>query len=244
MPSTTIHRPPIYQTPTPTEPPLHSTTYPTTTGVTAGKGGLSVSYALSITQTLNWMVRMTSEVETNVVGAFCVAYICIYVYGCIYMCMAACLPVCPIYVCIWWIENRNRVDDRGPVYTHIYNREPTPPPTKKTPAVERLKEYSDVPSEAPPIIEGKRPPPHWPPHGRIRIVDLCLAYRPGLPLVLRNLTLDIKPGERVGIVGRCVLGVCFVCVGGGLFGVARVRKGSVHPPLILHPNMCCWCDMP
>lgn len=41
---------------------------PTTTGVTAGKGGLSVSYALSITQTLNWMVRMTSEVETNVVG--------------------------------------------------------------------------------------------------------------------------------------------------------------------------------
>ena len=37
-------------------------------GVTAGKGGLSISYALSITQTLNWMVRMTSEVETNVVG--------------------------------------------------------------------------------------------------------------------------------------------------------------------------------
>ena len=37
-------------------------------GVTAGKGGLSISYALSITQTLNWMVRMTSEVETNIVG--------------------------------------------------------------------------------------------------------------------------------------------------------------------------------
>jgi len=36
--------------------------------VTAGKGGLSISYALSITQTLNWMVRMTSEVETNIVG--------------------------------------------------------------------------------------------------------------------------------------------------------------------------------
>lgn len=31
--------------------------------------GLSVSYALSVTQTLNWLVRMTSEVETNIVAA-------------------------------------------------------------------------------------------------------------------------------------------------------------------------------
>ncbi|CAH1713407.1 multidrug resistance-associated protein 1 isoform X3 [Aphis gossypii] len=30
--------------------------------------GLSVSYALQITQTLNWLVRMTSEVETNIVA--------------------------------------------------------------------------------------------------------------------------------------------------------------------------------
>ena len=34
-----------------------------------GLVGLSVSYALSVTQTLNWLVRMTSEVETNVVAA-------------------------------------------------------------------------------------------------------------------------------------------------------------------------------
>ncbi|OQV17405.1 Multidrug resistance-associated protein 1 [Hypsibius exemplaris] len=30
--------------------------------------GLSISYALTVTQTLNWMVRMTSELETNVVS--------------------------------------------------------------------------------------------------------------------------------------------------------------------------------
>ncbi|XP_028034268.1 multidrug resistance-associated protein 1 isoform X4 [Bombyx mandarina] len=30
--------------------------------------GLSISYALQITQTLNWLVRMTSEVETNIVA--------------------------------------------------------------------------------------------------------------------------------------------------------------------------------
>jgi len=33
-----------------------------------GLVGLSVSYALSVTQTLNWLVRMTSELETNIVA--------------------------------------------------------------------------------------------------------------------------------------------------------------------------------
>ncbi|XP_059046551.1 multidrug resistance-associated protein 1 isoform X3 [Achroia grisella] len=33
-----------------------------------GLVGLSISYALQITQTLNWLVRMTSEVETNIVA--------------------------------------------------------------------------------------------------------------------------------------------------------------------------------
>lgn len=36
--------------------------------VSPGMVGLSVSYALQITQTLNWLVRMTSEVETNIVA--------------------------------------------------------------------------------------------------------------------------------------------------------------------------------
>lgn len=36
--------------------------------VNAGIVGLSVSYALQITQTLNWLVRMTAEVETNIVA--------------------------------------------------------------------------------------------------------------------------------------------------------------------------------
>ena len=33
-----------------------------------GTVGLSLSYALSVTQTLNWAVRMTSEIETNIVS--------------------------------------------------------------------------------------------------------------------------------------------------------------------------------
>lgn len=30
--------------------------------------GLSLSYALSVTQSLNWIVRMTSDLETNIVA--------------------------------------------------------------------------------------------------------------------------------------------------------------------------------
>ncbi|CAG9578809.1 unnamed protein product [Danaus chrysippus] len=36
--------------------------------INPGIVGLSISYALQITQTLNWLVRMTSEVETNIVA--------------------------------------------------------------------------------------------------------------------------------------------------------------------------------
>lgn len=33
-----------------------------------GLVGLSVSYALQVTQTLNWLVRMSSDIETNIVA--------------------------------------------------------------------------------------------------------------------------------------------------------------------------------
>ncbi|XP_017881737.1 multidrug resistance-associated protein 1 isoform X2 [Ceratina calcarata] len=36
--------------------------------IESGIVGLSVSYALQVTQTLNWLVRMTSDVETNIVA--------------------------------------------------------------------------------------------------------------------------------------------------------------------------------
>uniref|UniRef100_A0A1X7VVN1 ABC-type glutathione-S-conjugate transporter n=1 Tax=Amphimedon queenslandica TaxID=400682 RepID=A0A1X7VVN1_AMPQE len=36
--------------------------------ISPGIAGLSISYALQVTQALNWMVRMTSELETNIVA--------------------------------------------------------------------------------------------------------------------------------------------------------------------------------
>ncbi|XP_017579160.1 canalicular multispecific organic anion transporter 2 isoform X1 [Pygocentrus nattereri] len=98
--------------------------------------GLSVSYALQVTMSLNWMVRMTSDLESNIV------------------------------------------------------------------AVERVKEYSETPPEAPWEVEDKKPPGDWPSEGNVEFVDYSVRYRAGLDLVLRNISLKVKGGEKIGIVGR------------------------------------------
>lgn len=72
-------------------------------------------------------------------------------------------------------------------------------------SVERLwHTASELPQEAPAHIGETTPPPEWPEHGGIRFENIELRYRPELPPVLRDLSLEIKPGEKVGVVGRSV----------------------------------------
>ncbi|XP_041714664.1 ATP-binding cassette sub-family C member 3 isoform X2 [Coregonus clupeaformis] len=101
-----------------------------------GLVGLSVSYALLVTMSLNWMVRMTSDLESNIV------------------------------------------------------------------AVERVMEYSETKTEAPWEVEDKKPSSDWPSQGNVEFSDYSVRYREGLELVLKNLTLSVKGGEKIGIVGR------------------------------------------
>jgi len=68
-------------------------------------------------------------------------------------------------------------------------------------AVERVKEFSDLPREPPEFIE-PRPAANWPSQGEIVVEDLCIRYAPELPNVLHNLSFTLHPGERVGILGR------------------------------------------
>ncbi|KAI4581545.1 hypothetical protein MJG53_009988 [Ovis ammon polii x Ovis aries] len=68
-------------------------------------------------------------------------------------------------------------------------------------SVERVIEYTQLEQEAPWELEF-RPPPDWPNNGMIALSKVNFKYSSDGPLVLKDLTTDIKPGEKVGIVGR------------------------------------------
>jgi ABC-type multidrug transport system fused ATPase/permease subunit len=59
-----------------------------------------------------------------------------------------------------------------------------------------------IPQEAPYEIEERKPPAQWPEHGAVEFDDVKMSYRPGLPNVLRGISVKIKGGEKIGIVGR------------------------------------------
>ncbi|RPD54947.1 multidrug resistance-associated ABC transporter [Lentinus tigrinus ALCF2SS1-7] len=68
-------------------------------------------------------------------------------------------------------------------------------------AVERVKEFSELPREPPEFVE-PRPPASWPTSGEIKCEDLVIRYAPELPNVLHHLSFEIRPGEKVGVLGR------------------------------------------
>ncbi|XP_009354560.2 ABC transporter C family member 3 [Pyrus x bretschneideri] len=69
-------------------------------------------------------------------------------------------------------------------------------------SVERLIQYTNIPSEPPLVIESNQPDRSWPSHGEVDIRDLQVRYAPHMPLVLRGLTCTFPGGLKTGIVGR------------------------------------------
>ncbi|OKL62783.1 hypothetical protein UA08_01523 [Talaromyces atroroseus] len=43
---------------------------------------------------------------------------------------------------------------------------------------------------------------NWPERGKVEVKNLNVAYPPGLPLVLKDVTFNVDPGTRIAIVGR------------------------------------------
>lgn len=132
----------------------------TGSGLSAGMVGLAMSYALQITQSLNWIVRQTVEVETNIVS------------------------------------------------------------------VERVLEYANLPSEAPDVIFKSRPSTGWPAHGGVTFKNYSTRYRPGLDLVLKDINLDIKPHEKIGVVGRTGAGKSSLTL--ALFRIIEPVTGGIR----------------
>ncbi|KAG9508844.1 Multidrug resistance-associated protein 1, partial [Fragariocoptes setiger] len=104
--------------------------------VNAGVAGLTISFAMSVTQTLSWFVRMTSDLETNIVS------------------------------------------------------------------VERIDEFVKLDVEDEWVKSNFRPPADWPDRGAIKIENFSTRYRKDTSIVLSKLFMNIRPREKIGIVGR------------------------------------------
>ncbi|CAK9308687.1 unnamed protein product [Citrullus colocynthis] len=69
-------------------------------------------------------------------------------------------------------------------------------------SVERIFQYTSIPSEPPLVIEENRPDRSWPAFGEVELHNLQVRYAPQLPLVLRGITCTFPGGKKTGIVGR------------------------------------------
>ncbi|XP_052199207.1 ABC transporter C family member 14 [Diospyros lotus] len=69
-------------------------------------------------------------------------------------------------------------------------------------SVERIKQFTNIPSEAEWKKKDCLPSLDWPNRGNVELRDLQVRYRPNTPLVLKGITLNIQGGEKIGVVGR------------------------------------------
>ncbi|RZB39026.1 ABC tran, MMR HSR1 and/or AAA 21 domain containing protein [Asbolus verrucosus] len=70
-------------------------------------------------------------------------------------------------------------------------------------SVERILQYTETEKEGPFLTAPENVPlPPWPNNGLIEIRNLYLQYSPSDPPVLKNLNIKIKPGQKIGIIGR------------------------------------------
>ncbi|KAF8541671.1 P-loop containing nucleoside triphosphate hydrolase protein [Trichophaea hybrida] len=89
-------------------------------------------------------------------------------------------------------------------------------------STERIVEYAGLPIED---QGGIHPPAAWPTEGRIEVDDLYVTYAPDLPPVLKGITFEVKPRERVGIVGRTGAGKSSLTL--ALFQFIRATSGTI-----------------
>ncbi|KIM28242.1 hypothetical protein M408DRAFT_329592 [Serendipita vermifera MAFF 305830] len=93
-------------------------------------------------------------------------------------------------------------------------------------SVERVGEYLNVAQEAPAIIENRRPPAYWPSStSGIMVNDLWVRYSANSPDVLRGLSFQIAPGEKIGVVGRTGSGKTTLCA--AFLRIIEAHRGQI-----------------
>ncbi|KAF3938774.1 hypothetical protein ABW19_dt0201520 [Dactylella cylindrospora] len=89
-------------------------------------------------------------------------------------------------------------------------------------AAERVLEYTLIETED---QSGATPPAAWPQEGKVVVQDLVVAYADDLDPVLKGVSFDVRPRERVGVVGRTGAGKSSLTL--ALFRFLKAREGSI-----------------
>lgn len=84
----------------------------------------------------------------------------------------------------------------------------------------------DIDQEAEHDVPEKKPSDTWPSRGAITFKDVCFRYRDGLPLVLKNLSIQIGSSDKIGIVGRTGAGKTSLI--STLMRLTELSEGSIE----------------
>ncbi|KAF8271622.1 metal resistance protein YCF1 [Lactarius quietus] len=92
-------------------------------------------------------------------------------------------------------------------------------------SVERMLQYIELKPEAPYEVPETQPEGGWPTEGRVEFRNYSLRYRPELDLVLKNISLVMHPGEKIGICGRTGAGKSSLLL--ALFRILEPAEGTI-----------------
>ena len=92
-------------------------------------------------------------------------------------------------------------------------------------SVERCESFTKIVQEGTPFEDKSLRNKEVIHSGKINFINYSVKYRPNTPLVLKNLNLEIKPMEKIGVVGRTGSGKSTLCL--CLFRILEATEGKI-----------------